>query len=146
PRRSSTAPKDWLLAFGGSFIILLARPAGHPLWGLNGVAVALQWAGLVGCVLALGVLGRSFGVVAADRGLRTGGPYAIVRHPVYASYMITEAGYLLQNPSVWNLAIVLSGWACQIGRIVAEERLLSEDPAWTAFARRTRYRLLPGVF
>src|SRR5579883_2777170 len=66
PRRTSTAPKDWLLAFGGSFIILLARPTAHPLWGLNPLAVALQWLGLIGCVLALGVLGRSFGVVAAD--------------------------------------------------------------------------------
>lgn len=146
PRRTSTAPKDWILAFGGSFLILLARPTAHAIWGLNPAAVVLQWVGLVGCVLALGVLGRSFGVVAADRGLRTAGPYTIVRHPVYASYIVTEIGYLLQNPSLWNLGVVLIVWTCQVGRILAEERVLSEDPAWAAFARRTRYRLLPGVF
>ncbi|HLZ70396.1 MAG TPA: methyltransferase [Dehalococcoidia bacterium] len=146
PRRTSAAPWDWLLAFGGSFLILLVRPSGHPLWGLDAVAIALQWAGLVGCLLALGVLGRSFGVVAADRGLRTGGPYAVVRHPVYASYLLTQTGYLLQNPSVWNLGLVLIVTACQVGRIHAEERVLAEDAAWAAFARHTRYRLLPGLF
>ncbi len=146
PRRTSTAPTDWLLATGGSFAILLARPASHALWGLDAVAIVLQWAGLVGCLLALGVLGRSFGVVAADRGLRTRGPYTIVRHPVYASYLITEVGYVLQNPSVWNLGLVLIVTACQVGRIRAEERVLAEDPAWAVFAQRTRWRLLPGVF
>jgi protein-S-isoprenylcysteine O-methyltransferase Ste14 len=100
----------------------------------------------VGCLLALGVLGRSFGVVAADRGLRTGGPYRLVRHPVYASYLITEAGYVLQNPSVWNLGLLLIELLCQIGRIHAEERVLRQDPAWSAYAAKTRYRLLPGVF
>jgi protein-S-isoprenylcysteine O-methyltransferase Ste14 len=37
---------------------------------------------------ALAALGRSFGFVAADRGLRASGPYAMVRHPVYASYLL----------------------------------------------------------
>lgn len=146
PRRSSRALTDWLLAVTGSFLILAVRPTGSPLFGLRNVYLVIQLAGLVGVVASLGVLGRSFGIVAADRGLKTGGPYAIVRHPTYLSYLITQSGYLLQNPSFWNLALVLVTMACQIGRIRAEERVLGQDEAWRRYARRVRFRLIPGVF
>lgn len=50
-------------------------------------------------------LWRSFGLVAAHRGLKAGGLYAVVRHPMYAGYVISHVGYLLVAPSWWNLAI-----------------------------------------
>ncbi len=145
-RRVSGAPLDWLLALGGTWLVLALRPGGQPLLGLNAPWLLLQLVALAGTLLALGVLGRSFGVVAADRGLKTGGPYALVRHPVYLSYLVAQTGYLLQNPSAWNLGVILIATACQLGRIRAEERLLCADPAYAAYAARVRFRLLPFLY
>jgi protein-S-isoprenylcysteine O-methyltransferase Ste14 len=36
--------------------------------------------------------------------------------------------------------------ACQLYRIRAEERVLSADTAYAAFARRVPYRLVPFVY
>jgi hypothetical protein len=144
--RVSGSPRDWLLAMGGSWLILAARPAGPALFGLDAVATAVQLAGFVGAVAGLGVLGRSFGIVAADRGLRTAGPYRIVRHPVYASYLVTQLGYLLQNPSLLNLLIVATVNLCQVGRIRAEEAVLRGDPEYRRYAATVRFRLVPGLF
>lgn len=145
-RRVTAAPLDWLLALGGTWLVLALRPGGQPLFGLDLPYLALQIVALAGTLLALGVLGRSFGVVAADRGVKTGGPYAFVRHPVYLTYLVGQIGYLLQCPTVWNLAVILLATACQLGRIRAEERLLRADPAYAAYAERVRFRLLPYLY
>lgn len=116
---------DWLLAVGGSFGGTGFRPAGlHPAWGIWS-GLAFQTAGLIIGLAALIALGRSFGVAPADRGLVTWGPYAMVRHPVYTSYLLVQSGYLLQSLS-WPNALVLACTAgCNIGRALAEERLLT---------------------
>src|SRR6516165_7627974 len=91
---------DWLLAFGGTFSPVLLRPDGaHPQWGLS-VGLALQLVGVLLALWSLTTLGRSFGFAAADRGLVSRGPYAVVRHPVYASYVLLLAGYLVQSFSL----------------------------------------------
>jgi len=146
PTRVSGSPRDWLLAINGSWLILVVRPAGPPLLGLGWLSLGLQFAGLGVTLFSMSTLGRSFGIVAADRGLRTSGPYRIVRHPVYASYLLSQGGYVLQNPSAWNLAIVVTVTLCQIGRIHAEEAVLREDSAYRDYAQRVRFRLIPGVF
>jgi protein-S-isoprenylcysteine O-methyltransferase Ste14 len=146
PKRASSSLGDWLLAAGGSWLILAVRPAGHPVLGLEGLYLATQFAGLLGVIVSLTTLGRSFGIVAADRGLKTGGPYSVVRHPVYLSYLVTQVAYLLQNPSLWNAAIVLTVTACQLGRIRAEERILSCDAGYRAYCARVAHRLIPAIY
>jgi protein-S-isoprenylcysteine O-methyltransferase Ste14 len=39
---------------------------------------------------------RSFGFVAAGRDLKTCGPHAVIRHPIYASYLLIQSGYVRQ--------------------------------------------------
>ena len=97
-------------------------------------------------VVCLLTLGKRFGVQPALRGLVTGGPYRVVRHPLYLSYVIAAIGFNLQ---VWNLAtllLVLLGWASMVYRILSEERVLSRDGSWPAYAALVRYRLVPGVW
>jgi protein-S-isoprenylcysteine O-methyltransferase Ste14 len=146
PAAVSRNPGSWLLAFGGTFAGVLFRPDGaHPHWGVV-AGLGLQLAGLAVCVMSLFALGRSFGFVAADRGLVTRGPYAVVRHPVYASYLLIQSGYLLQSISLRNVLVMVLASGCNAGRALMEERLLARSPAYGAYRRRVRWRLVPGLW
>jgi protein-S-isoprenylcysteine O-methyltransferase Ste14 len=137
---------DWLYAFGGTFVPVLLRPDGaHPQWGLQW-GLVMQFCGVVLCLWSFLFLGRSFGFAAADRGLVQRGPYRIVRHPIYASYVLLQTGYLMQSLSVRNAVVVVLALACNLGRIRAEERVLEANPAHAAYRERVRWRLLPGVY
>jgi protein-S-isoprenylcysteine O-methyltransferase Ste14 len=74
----------------------------------------LQLAGLLAAITSLAALGRSFGFVAADRGLKTRGPYGVVRHPLYASYLLIQGGYVLQSLSVPNALVFAFTTACNV--------------------------------
>jgi protein-S-isoprenylcysteine O-methyltransferase Ste14 len=137
---------DWLLAFGGTFGVVLLRPVGaHPPWGVN-IGLAMQLCGLLLCIAAFLSLGRSFGFAAADRGLKTRGPYAVVRHPIYGSYLFVQVGYVLQSISVWNVMVVVLVTSCNVGRAWVEEKILATTEEYKAYRSRVRWRLLPGVW
>src|SRR5215472_8152487 len=142
----TTRLAPWLLAAGGTFGGLLLRPSGlHPQWGVD-LGFALQLIGLVIAIVALVTLGRSFGFVAANRGLVTRGPYAVVRHPVYASYIIIQTGYLVQSISLRNVIVLAGATACNIGRAIVEERVLASAPGYDRYRQRVRWRLVPGLW
>lgn len=110
-------------------------------------------AGLVLVTLAAGLslvslltMGRLFGIRPALRGLVTTGPYKLVRHPIYLSYVLGDIGYNLQEWNFVTLFLVLVGWMSLIYRIYAEERLLSQHAEWPAYVTSVRYRLLPGLW
>ncbi len=142
--RISTKGLDWALAAGGTFVVLFVGQGGAPLHGpLGAVLMLLGLAIHVGAKLSLL---RSFGVVAANRGVKANGPYRLVRHPMYAGYALTHIGFLLAGPTLWNLAIYATVLTIAVRRIVAEERVLREDAAYRDLAEKVRYRLLPLVF
>lgn len=128
----------------GSFAALGLRPvAGHR------DLLAAEVVQVVGVVIQLGAslsIGRSFGLVPANRGIRTGGLYRVVRHPFYAAYLFAEVGYLLNNPSRWNLAVTATGLACQVLRIRYEEALLRGDDHYRRYTTQVRWRLVPGLW
>jgi protein-S-isoprenylcysteine O-methyltransferase Ste14 len=137
---------DWLLAFFGTFGGVLFRPTGaHPHWGVD-AGLGVQIVGLVIAVWSLRALGRSFGFAAADRGLVRRGPYAIVRHPIYASYVLLQLGYLLQSLSVRNALVMLFVSSCNVGRALAEERLLTNSGHYGEYRSQVRWRVLPGIW
>jgi protein-S-isoprenylcysteine O-methyltransferase Ste14 len=144
PRELSFRPIAWLAAPIGSFAMLLARPTdgGFP----HRPCELVQFAGLLIALASLGTLGRSFGIVAANRGVKTGGPYRLVRHPAYFGYLISYIGYVAENPSVANLALLCLSTAFQFVRIREEERLLSSDATYDSYRRSVRYRLIPLVY
>jgi protein-S-isoprenylcysteine O-methyltransferase Ste14 len=146
PHAVSRRTGSWLAAFGGTFGGLLLRPGGaHPWWGVE-AGFGLQVGGLLIAITSLAALGRSFGLVAADRGLKTQGPYALVRHPIYASYLLIQSGYVLQSWSLRNIAVVAFATACNVGRAMAEERLLTRSPAYRAYQQRVRWRMIPYLW
>ena len=144
-RRLSRHPWDWIVALGGSFTVLLVRPAATAIVPeFIGVVLLLSGTGFE--IYAKVFLGRSFGIVAADRGIVVGGPYRIVRHPIYLGYFVTHIGFLLANWSPRNLALYIVVYFFQISRILAEERILREDKSYRSYCQRVRFRLIPGVF
>ena len=136
--------QDWTLAFAGTFIVLLVTKGGEPISIIGGVSLLL-----IGLFIHVGAklsLRRSFGLVAADRGVKSSGLYTFVRHPMYAGYMLSHVGFLLVAPSLWNLMIYVTAWPLLIARIFAEERVLSANPEYQAYKEQVRYRVLAGVF
>jgi len=143
--RLSKHPWDWIVALGGCLTVLLVRPATVTIVP-EFLGVAFQVLGTVFEIYAKVFLGRSFGIVAADRGIVVGGPYNIVRHPIYLGYCVTHVGFLLTNWSPRNFALYIVVYFFQISRILAEERILRGDESYRAYCQRVRFRLIPGVF
>lgn len=138
--------RDWLFGLAGTVAPLLAAPPGATPIIPTSVCAWLMMAGFCLNMSAKLTLRRSFGVVAANRGVKVGGPYRMIRHPMYAGYTLTQIGFLLSGPTLWNFAVYGIALWIQVIRIRAEERILNNDPAYCAMSERVRYRLVPYVF
>jgi len=145
PRSASHNPFDWAIAYGGWFFGALVRPGAPALPFASTFGLAMQSADLALWMWAFANLSRSYGIVAADRGLTTGGPYRFVRHPLYLAYLIGGVGYLAQSLSPWNVLIVGVTASFQVTRILREEHHLDGAP-YRAYRERVRWRLLPGMW
>jgi len=117
---------------------------GEPAWPLGGL-VLVTFAAFLSLTSIL-TLGRRFGVFPALRGLATKGPYRLVRHPMYLAYVLADIGYNLLEWNSGTALLVVAGWASILYRILAEERVLSQDPGWTDYIASVRYRLFPGLW
>jgi len=142
--RISLRPWDWLIAAGGSFVPLLVTTSAPTF--LPGLGTALLLAGFVMHVGAKLSLNASFGLVAANRGVKRRGMYRLVRHPMYAGYILSHIGFLIARPAWLNAGLYGLELILQVLRIQAEERVLRADPSYRSFAEQVRYRLLPGVY
>jgi protein-S-isoprenylcysteine O-methyltransferase Ste14 len=139
----SQSPLLWLLAFAGTCASLLLRPTAPSMPFSTGDVI--QMVGIVSIVASMLSLRRSFGIVPAHRGIRTGGLYSFVRHPLYASELLWMLGFAIANPSGWNIALWFCECALQFTRACSEERFLSEDPSYLQYRSRVKYRLIPRV-
>lgn len=137
--------RDWLLAITATALPMLVKPGGVPFVHVD-VASAFVILGIAIQLSAKLVLRRSFGVVAANRGVKRSGPYMLVRHPMYLGYMVTHIGMLMLSPLWWNAGLYAVAWIAQVARLMAEERLLLLDEAYKAYAGQVRHRLIPGLF
>ena len=135
-----------VVAYGYPYaqIIYLRWAPGQLAWPEGGFVLVTLAAFLSAASLI--TLGWRFGVRPALRGLTNKGPYALVRHPMYLSYLLADIGYNLQEWNVGTALMVVAGWASLIYRINAEERILSLDAGWQTYSGRVRYRLLPGIW
>lgn len=102
------------------------------------LALALQVWGKV-------ALGRSFGLLPANRGVVDRGPYGLVRHPIYLSYVLQHLAFLLGMFHWWNLAVLLLANGVQWLRLIEEEKVLARDAGYRGYAARVRWRIIPGL-
>jgi protein-S-isoprenylcysteine O-methyltransferase Ste14 len=110
------------------------------------VTAMISAVGLSLVVVGKIALGRSFGVVPANRGVVVRGPYNLVRHPIYTGYLITHVGFLMANPHPWNATIIVAADTALVLRALMEERVLREDAEYQGYCQRVGWHLVPGVF
>lgn len=112
--------------------------------GVAGLLLALalyHWA-------AFSIRGRVFSYAGNDdvpQFLHTAGPYAYVRNPFYASYLLTEVSMIVMAPSVWGAAAIVGSAAYFQWLARFEEEKFSRSPFaadYLAYKNRTG-RLLP---
>lgn len=143
PKTQSSDPGEWFVALAGSCVPFLMAPV---TGGSAPVGIAVQCIGVGISVMGLISLNRSFGIVPANRGTRTGGMYRFVRHPIYAGHLVAQLGFVIAALSVRNAAVLAASFVFLLMRIVFEEDLLKKDHEYSAYASRTPWRLLPFIY
>ena len=150
-RRGISGWKPRLVAYANTFgvmLFLIYAASAHPEWIRATPNPALRNAGaflwLGGAVLSLWplwYLRRSFSVEPEARDLVTNGPYRWARHPIYAVYLLINAGILLRHLTL-PLGLVLGAWLILLlVRVGYEEQVLIG-----AFPQYRDYRERVGAF
>lgn len=142
---ASNTLRAWTVAIIGTCLPLMVQPAGLELVPLTAAAFLM----ILGLLMNIGAklaLSRSFGIVAANRGVRRLGPYRLVRHPMYLGYLMTHLGFFLMCCSVWNGFVYAACWLGMILRIELEEMVLGEDEAYRSYRKDVKYKLIPFVW
>jgi protein-S-isoprenylcysteine O-methyltransferase Ste14 len=110
----------------------------------------IPWQGVVIGILGLSLciwstinLGTSIGIAPANRGLVEHGVYRIIRHPMYASYLISNLDAIIWNSSLWNWFLYFFIAATFVARILLEERVVSN---YGEYKQKVRWRLIPFVW
>jgi protein-S-isoprenylcysteine O-methyltransferase Ste14 len=90
--------------------------------------------------------GSTIETVAGQSVISTG-PYARLRHPMYAGVLLMITGIPLALDAWWGLAIIAGGAPGLIWRILDEEKFLKKDlPGYVEYTHRVRYRLIPYLW
>jgi protein-S-isoprenylcysteine O-methyltransferase Ste14 len=124
---------------------LLRASDGVPL-ASDAVTAIISAIGLSFVVIGKIALGRSFGLVPANRGVVIRGPYTLVRHPIYTGYLVTHVAFLMANPNPWNAAVIVVADVALVLRALMEERVLRNDVEYQGYCQRVGWHLVPGVF
>ncbi|HPN34927.1 MAG TPA: DUF192 domain-containing protein [bacterium] len=137
---------DWLIPVGTVFLSMTLQPQATGETARMGWSYTLQALGLAAMLYSLLSLGKSFGIVPANRTVVVHGAYSVVRHPLYASESLFYFGFLLGNFNWFNLLKIFLIFLGQLWRIRSEERVLNSDQRYREYCSRVQHRLLPGLF
>jgi protein-S-isoprenylcysteine O-methyltransferase Ste14 len=144
-----------LLGMAGWLVIMAldARRFGWshtPPWaqGLGAALIVGAFYGWIGVLRA-----NSFAAVQVrlqqERGqtVISNGPYAVVRHPMYAYAVLLFVGAPLLLGSLWGLAGLVLLMPLLAARALGEEAMLIDGlPGYREYAAKVRFRLVPGVW
>lgn len=138
------------------FIALIALPGVDHRFGWSDVPpaavlagnllVLLGWLGIF-AVFRVNSFSSSTIELAPDQRVISTGPYALVRHPMYAAALMMVLGIPIALGSWWSILLVVAMIPVLIWRLLDEERFLARClPGYAEYMGRVRYRLLPGVW
>ncbi len=139
-----------------AFIAMFVVPGLDRRLGWSSVPAPIEVLGEVLVVAGLLFIARVFRAnsyttatieVAEAQPLITTGPYAIVRHPMYAGAFVFLIGTVLALGSWWGFVPLVPMVLVIAWRAIEEERVLARDlPGYAAYLTRVRSRIVPGVF
>ncbi|MBM3770776.1 MAG: hypothetical protein FJW27_05710 [Acidimicrobiia bacterium] len=109
------------------------------------LTASLSLVGLAFVIAGKIVLGRSFGLIPANRGVVARGPYGWMRHPIYAGYLLTHVGFIAAHPTAWNIAVIVIADSALVFRALLEERVLTQDERYREYCAKVGWHLVPGV-
>jgi protein-S-isoprenylcysteine O-methyltransferase Ste14 len=157
-RQGGVAESDALWRIGAVVAaVLVYRLARHDLrvvtdhsWWIELPGLVLLIASTVFTLWARIRLGRMWSaspnVLQQEHQLRTDGPYAITRHPIYTGLLGMLIGTVLLNGLGASLLLLIVGAGVLATRIPIEERLMSRTfPEEYARYRARVPRLVPGL-
>jgi len=157
-RREQRRVQRWFQAVGmGSWVGALALSAVDHRFGWSGkvpwwVSVGSEIVMVMGYAVAFEVLranpyaGATIGV-AAEQKVITTGPYAWVRHPMYAGIGLSVLAVPPALGSWFGLILAWGMVAMLVIRMLDEEKLLrAELPGYADYCARVKWRLAPGVY
>jgi protein-S-isoprenylcysteine O-methyltransferase Ste14 len=85
--------------------------------------------------------------LAPDQRVISTGPYALVRHPMYAGGLVMLLGIPIALGSWWGLLVIVAMIPALIWRLIDEERFLARNlPGYAEYQRKLRYRLIPMIW
>jgi protein-S-isoprenylcysteine O-methyltransferase Ste14 len=148
-RTTSTVDRSYRARLLTAFSMMgpvLVRPASVAALAPELATVLLSGVGLSVVIAGKLSLGRSFGLMPANRGVVSGGLYRLVRHPIYLGYLITHSGFVAANPTLWNVLMLVGSDIALMWRAVCEEQTLGRDLAYREYQQAVRWRVVPGVF
>ena len=74
------------------------------------------------------------------------GPYAYVRHPMYATALVMMLGMPIALGSLWGLLALAMMLPALVWRMVDEEKFLATGlPGYAEYKQKVRYRLIPHL-
>jgi protein-S-isoprenylcysteine O-methyltransferase Ste14 len=98
-------------------------------------------------VFKVNTYGASTIQIAEGQKVISTGPYALVRHPMYAGALVMLIGVPLALGSWWGLFMLALITPVLIWRLLDEERFLSKNlPGYTEYRQKVRYRLVPSIW
>jgi protein-S-isoprenylcysteine O-methyltransferase Ste14 len=141
--RSAAAAVVTLLSLVGPTMLRVVPGAGLLPDMLTAVVSSV---GLLIVIAGKITLGRSFGIVPANRGVVSGGPYEFVRHPIYAGYLLSHVAFACAYPTAWNVSVIILCDTALVVRALYEEKLLKADGAYQSYCQRVGWHIVPGLF
>jgi len=157
PRAEKEPAQKIIMAFAMiGFVAMLVFPALDHRFGWSPVLASVSLLG--DALIALGFLftffvlrensyGASTIQIAEGQTVISTGPYALVRHPMYAAALVMLVGVPLALGSWWGLFVLLVILPVLIWRLLDEERFLRQKlPGYAEYQTKVKYRLAPFVW
>ena len=144
--RSATVNLRTIAASGAMLILpCFMRPIDRSPGALATVGLVFELCGIMLTQVARVYMGRSFGVLPANRGIVSKGPFRWVRHPIYFGWLVLSIGYAMSYANPRNVILIVATLPFMVWRIDQEEAHLRADSEYRGYMDHVRYRLVPGV-
>jgi len=144
PIHYSSSKMSYLVALASVNYYLLytpLTPSGLPWFGQTLIFLG----GIFGMASTLS-LGKCFGILPIYRGVRTTAAYRLIRHPIYASYIILDSGIIIAYPSLENFIIFCIAVLLFILRIRYEEQVLQNSADYLEYQKNVKFKLIPWLY